>query len=61
MGRYRRRMFENQEEGNSVDELYNLAYKRVKGSKGVHSLVEAAQVKCTTKDTDNFLSRYMSG
>jgi hypothetical protein len=42
MGRYRRRMFENyQEEGNSADELYNLAYKRVKRIKGfyVHSLV----------------------
>jgi hypothetical protein len=42
MGRYRRRMFENyQEEGNNPDELYNLAYKRVKRIKGfyVHSLV----------------------
>ena len=42
MGRYRRRMFENyQEQGNNPDELYNLAYKRVKRIKGfyVHSLV----------------------
>jgi len=42
MRRYRRRMFENyQEEANSPDELYNLAYKRVKRIKGfyVHSLV----------------------
>ena len=42
MGRYRRRMFDNyQEEGNSPDELYNLAYKRVKRIKGfyIHALV----------------------
>ncbi|MDG2433986.1 2TM domain-containing protein [Flavobacterium sp.] len=42
MGRYRRRMFDNyQEEVNSPDELYNLAYKRVKRIKGfyVHALV----------------------
>ena len=42
MGRYRRRMFDNyQEEGNSPDELYNLAYKRVKRIKGfyIHALI----------------------
>jgi hypothetical protein len=47
MGRYRRRMFENyQEEANSSDELYNLAYKRVKDQGFyVHSLVFVL-VKC---------------
>lgn len=42
MGRYRRRMLGTyQDEANSPDELYNLAYKRVKRIKGfyVHALV----------------------
>ncbi|SEA45371.1 2TM domain-containing protein [Flavobacterium gillisiae] len=42
MGRFRKRMYDKyQEEGNSPDERYDMAYKRVKRIKGfyIHALV----------------------
>ncbi|CAN1524680.1 2TM domain containing protein [Flavobacteriaceae bacterium] len=41
MGRYSRNRFEEYQEGNTADEPYNMAYKRVKRIKGfyIHALV----------------------